>query len=254
MRIVYSSIQFELTRRCNQSCDHCCRGKSQSVDLSKEVVDAFFDKNDIYSINDLKFSGGEPTLNGSMLEYIVDKIIEKNIPVYHFALSINGLSYSEELVNGLNKLNEYCKQFDTSDLKFERYGFLFISQSQYHRKACDEVIEKLKELPYFLPPNGVNYIESDNLLPYGNAYKNNLTSNIPNIEEVTDYDSTVKIVEYEGEEFIVFKHQYISSNGYVLTDGCISYDMMDKYHIGNVLEKSMIEMFDKKAKIKNKKQ
>lgn len=39
-----------------------------------------------------------------MLEYIVNKIIEKEIIVEIFILSINGLSYSEELIRGLNKL------------------------------------------------------------------------------------------------------------------------------------------------------
>lgn len=42
-----------------------------------------------------------------MLEYIVDKIIKKEIIVNMFMFGINGLSYSEELVNGLNKLKDY---------------------------------------------------------------------------------------------------------------------------------------------------
>ena len=41
----------------------------------------FSKKNDIYYIGTLLFSGGEPTLNGEMLEYTVDKIIEKEIMI-----------------------------------------------------------------------------------------------------------------------------------------------------------------------------
>ena len=52
----------------------------------------FLKKNDIYYISNLLFSGGEQTLNGRILEYIVDKIIEKEIIVNMFMLSINGLS------------------------------------------------------------------------------------------------------------------------------------------------------------------
>lgn len=151
-----SSIQFELTRRCNQSCMHCCRGESQKIDLTKEVVDAFFDKNDIYSICDLKFSGGEPTLNGEMLEYIVDKIIEKGIIVYWFTLSINGLSYNESFKRGLIKLNEYCKKLDNK--KRDAYGMLMVSQTQYHKSAEKDILTKFKDLPFFIKPIGITYI------------------------------------------------------------------------------------------------
>lgn len=106
MKIYYEDLQFELTRKCNQECAHCCRGESQDLDLTKDIVDAFFDNN-VVSINRLLFSGGEPTLNGEMLNYIVDKIIEKGINVDMFTLSTNGLSYSESFINGLNKLYGY---------------------------------------------------------------------------------------------------------------------------------------------------
>lgn len=248
MKIIYNSIQFELTRRCNQECKHCLRGKSQDVDISKEVIDAFFDNNDIYEITNLFFSGGEPTLNGEMLEYIVDKIIEKNIIVLHFVLSINGLSYSEDLVNGLKKLNDYCRKISPYKRKYSRYGTLFISQSQYHKPACESVMKKLDDLPFFIRPVGIDYIESDNLLPYGNAYENHLTKNKPDIKYVTNYEETVKEKEYEGEKYLVIDCCYISSNGNVLKDGCISYEMMDEYMIGNVLDKTIEQMYTQDIK------
>ena len=149
MKIYYSRLQIELTRRCNQSCAHCCRGEAQNVDLTKEIIDALFEKNDIYYIGTLLFSGGEPTLNGEMLEYTVDKIIEKEIMIDRFLFGINGLSYSEAFVNGLNKLQNYIL------LKSERprrqAGILMVSQDQFHQKADPKVIEKLQSLSYFSP-------------------------------------------------------------------------------------------------------
>jgi len=93
------------------------------------------------------FSGGEPTLNGEILEYTVDKIIEKEIMIDRFLFGINDLSYSEAFVNGLNKLQNYIL------LKSERprrqAGILMVSQDQFHQEADPKVIEKLQSLSYF---------------------------------------------------------------------------------------------------------
>ena len=239
MKLYYSRLQFELTRRCNQSCAHCCRGESQNVDISKEIIDDFFEKNDIYSIDTLLFSGGEPTLNGKMLEYIVDKIIEKEIAVGMFMLSINGLSYSKELVSGLNKLKDYI--FLKSNRKVCCPGLLMVSQDQFHKEANNEVIEKLKHLSYFSPIDKLE-IREENILPYGRAYENRLSKQQPDLSELINYQKNYKIKKYEGSTYLVINYQYISANGNIVNDGCQSYDLMDEYALGNV-KKQCIEEF-----------
>ena len=42
MEYVFHCLTFEVTRRCNLVCKHCMRGKAQNIDLSKEMVDDFF--------------------------------------------------------------------------------------------------------------------------------------------------------------------------------------------------------------------
>lgn len=242
MKLYYSQLQFELTRRCNQSCAHCCRGESQNVDISKEIIDDFFEKNDIYSIDTLLFSGGEPTLNGKMLEYIVDKIIEKEITVDMFMLGINGLSYNEELVRGLNKLRDYIiKRSERT-----RYcpGLLIVSQDQFHKEAANEVIEKLEHLSYFSPIDKHEMREED-ILPYGRAYENGLSKQQPDLSELINYQKNYKIKEYEGYTYLIIKYQYISANGNVINDGCQSYDLMDEYALGNVQKQYIEEIYIK---------
>lgn len=240
MKLHYSRLQFELTRRCNQECIHCCRGESQNLDLTKEIVDEFFEKNDIYYINTLLFSGGEPTLNGKMLEYIVDKLIEKGIKVGTFMLSINGLSYSEEMIQGLNKLKDYIIAISESERRCP--GFLMVSQDQFHKDADPEVIKRLSELSY-LSPVKKTISSIDSILPYGRAYTNNLSNQKPDLENLTNHQKNYKIEEYEGETYLIISYQYIAANGNVINAGCQSYDLMDQYALGNIREQKIEEIY-----------
>lgn len=242
MKLYYSRLQIELTRRCNQSCAHCCRGESQDIDLTKEIVDEFFEKNDIYYIGTLLFSGGEPSLNGKTLEYIIDKIIENEITVDMFMLSINGSFYSDELVNGLNKLRDYIL------LKSERKrycpGLLMVTQDQFHKEANHKVVEKLQKLSYFSPIHK-HIIEEENILPYGRALVNGLSKEQPDLNELIDYQKNYSIKEYEGDTYLAISYQYISANGNVINDGCQSYDLMDEYALGNIQNQSIEEIYTK---------
>ncbi len=242
MKLYYSRLQIELTRRCNQSCAHCCRGESQNIDLTKEIVDEYFEKNEIYYIGTLLFSGGDPTLNGKILEYIVDKIIEKEIIVDMFMFGINGLSYSDELVNGLNKLRDYIL------LKSEKQrhwpGVLMVSQDQFHKEANPEVVEKLQRLTYFSPINK-HIMKEENILPYGRALENGLSKQQPDLNKLIDYQKNYRIREYKGDTYLVISYQYISANGNIINDGCQSYDLMDEYALGNVQNQCIEEIYTK---------
>lgn len=244
MKLFYSRLQFELTRRCNQKCAHCCRGDAQDIDLTKDIVDDFFEKNDIYYIGTLLFSGGEPTLNGEMLEYIVDKIIEKDITVEMFMLSINGLLYSEALVRGLNKLRDYI--ISKSDRKVYCPGLLMISQDQFHQDASKEVVDKLSKLSYFSPIDK-HVIKEEDLLPFGRAYTNGLSKMEPDLSELINYQKNYKVKEYEGVTYLVIEYQYIGANGNVINDACETYSLMDEYSLGNVKEQSIEEIYIKES-------
>lgn len=240
MKIYYSTLQIELTRRCNQECAHCCRGNSQDVDLTKKTIDNFFEKNEIAHIGTLQFSGGEPTLNGKMLDYFVDKIIENNIEVDRFIFGINGLSYSEELIQGLNKLSDHI--ISKSSRKKKCPGWLIVSQDQFHKEANPEVVEKLSKLPY-LSPIEKTITKERNILPYGRAYQNNLSIQEPTIDNLINYQKNYRINEYLGEEYLVISYQYIAANGNVINSGLESYELMDEYALGNINELKIEDIY-----------
>ena len=240
MEIQYSKLQIEITRLCNQACKFCCRGKAQNVHQSKDNIDALFDNNDIKSIDTLMFSGGEPTLNGILVDYIADKIIKQEIPVDRFISSINGLSYSEDLVRGFTKLKDYIIQ--TSDYERLCPGILMITQDQFHAEANPKVVEKLSNLSYFSPILKIE-VPKENILPYGYATINHLTDAIPDLSELTDYQKNYDIVTENGKTYLYIEYQYISSNGNVVNDGCQTYELMDQYALGNVKNQKLEDIY-----------
>ena len=240
MEICYNNLQIEPTRRCNGICAHCCRGDEQKIDLTEEIIDIFFSKNPIYSISRLMFSGGDPPLNGHMVDYTIDRIIEYKIPVDMFMLSINGLNYSSDLVIGLTKLRDYI--LSISERKVYVPGLLFISQSQYHKEADPKVIEKLSNLSFFSKPHK-DIIRPEDLLPYGRAYENGLSKQSQDLTELTNYQKNFKVKNYKGKDYLIIEYQYLSANGNVVNDGCQSYDLMDKYALGNVKDETIESMY-----------
>ena len=74
-----SFLAIEITRRCNLNCLFCGKGKSQNLDITKEIIDKTLDEMDGVYINNLRISGGEPTLAPDIICCLFDKIIEKHI-------------------------------------------------------------------------------------------------------------------------------------------------------------------------------
>lgn len=83
---------IEVTRKCNLQCEHCLRGCAQNKDMSKEIIDKFFNalrKNDVDSIN-ITFTGGEPTLNLPIVNYTIEKLKQGNVSLNYFYIATNG--------------------------------------------------------------------------------------------------------------------------------------------------------------------
>ncbi len=245
MEIIYKELGIELTRRCNEKCEHCLRGPAENIDLSKEVIDSLFDNNNIRLIENLLLSGGEPTMNGEALSYLVDKIIEKRVVVGTYRVIINGTYYDERFGNAIRRLHEYIDRIGWNKkynvMHADNFGRIGISQDQYHKKASKEVIDRLLELPSKVIVLN-DKVSSNNLLPYGRALDNDLSSNEPNTSKLTDIDGSYIMMKY-GRGGIQINRHYICANGNVCLDPNYPFEILDKYRIGNVLESSIIEMY-----------
>ncbi len=250
MEIIYHELGIELTRRCNEKCEHCLRGDAIDTDLSKEVIDALFDNNNIRLIENLLLSGGEPTMNSEALLYLVNKIIERRVVVGTYRVIINGTYYDDKFGIAIKRLHEYIELVGWNKkyniLNANSFGRIGISQDQYHKKAKEEVLDKLQDLPSKIIILDDKY-NSERLLPYGRALSNDLSSNIPDISNLVDIDGTYVINKY-GSEGIQINKQYICANGNVCLDPNYPFHILDEYRIGNVLDSPIIEMYGLKEK------
>lgn len=248
MKLIYRDLSFELTRRCDQECIHCNRGPSQNIDMTYEVVDAFFDNNDIVKIKTIEFTGGDPTLNGEMLNYIVDKIIEKGIIVESFSATIDGRHFSEPFALGLFKLNEYCRGFDPEHKYYQ--GELRVSNDQYHEPYDPEILKKYGFLTCFYYPHTVpQKLHKKDILPYGNAYFNRLSNQRITISNLLAFESYFQTFEMDDEEYMELRYQYLSANGNVVCNKNLSYQFIDVYSIGNVKDSTIKHMYIDDPKI-----
>lgn len=103
-KLTFEHLTIETTRRCNMSCAHCLRGDAQNVDIEYKRIDDLLDQTQV--IGHLDITGGEPTLNLDALEYILNGLCKRGIPLLEFGLNTNGLIYSERFV----KIVKWCKQ------------------------------------------------------------------------------------------------------------------------------------------------
>lgn len=248
MKLYFRNLQFEVTRRCGQDCKHCCRGTSQNIDLTKTTVDSFFDNNEIQGIQRLLFSGGEPTLNAKIIDYIVDKIIQKKIEVKVFDLTINGTVYSETLVKALRKLNTYIESLDQGkgrthiNMNMKRRGTLLFSNTEFHPDLNPQIIKQYSKEIFFAPPRPQKEKLSQ-ILPWGRALENKIATEPQDIAKEMNVRKNFEIKNYKGENYLLFDFQYLCANGNVASSGCVSYDMMDKFHLGNVEANTIENMY-----------
>ena len=104
-KILYRHAILEITRRCQLKCAHCLRGDAQNLDMSEEIIDAFLEQT--AGIERLFFTGGEPTLAVDKMRYVLDQMIDRNIPLYAMEYFTNGVEFPENIEDFLIRAHEY---------------------------------------------------------------------------------------------------------------------------------------------------
>lgn len=245
MKYSLGNLTIEVTRKCNINCKHCMRGDAQNIQITEEIIDQVFDSNNIVSIDNLLFSGGEPTLNEDIIVYIIDKIIESNMDVRKVSIVTNGAFYSERIVEAFKKFNNYRNErvireikekyqeddFSVRKLIFENsngHVVIAFSNDQFHgdmRDVINEYYNNASEFKYVFKGN----IKDENLYKTGRS--NEGKEFVYSIEPLRYYES--------NDEYFIADYIYVTALGYYESNGNGSYVDMDKLNMGSVFEKSV---------------
>ena len=217
-------LSFEVTRRCNLNCKHCMRGNSQDLDMSEEIVKRTLDSiPELYYIN---FTGGEPSLNTKLIEFIIDELKRRAIKVYGFDVVSNVVDTNNinNLIRILSNFKTYCfdDRVDTSRLA--------ISIDEYHKfmelptQKCNFTLCYKKELEEVL-----NLGRAKDL----NCKKTSKDANFINV-----------IRQYGTDTIMLGNSIVVSANGDVRLSVDYEYSSTDDV-IGNVLENSLGDIISK---------
>ena len=106
------NLVLEIGRNCNLNCPHCLRGKAETLEMTKEMIDKIFEN--ISYVRSLTITGGEPFLYPDTMQYIANTIEKRKIGLGDFFIATNGTVKSEKALlavirlYGLSDEKDYC--------------------------------------------------------------------------------------------------------------------------------------------------
>lgn len=270
VNLAYDTLMFEVTRQCNLKCEHCFRGDMQNVIMTKKIIDKALDQ--IWYVEHIDITGGEPFLAPEIIEYLANSIIKRNLRFMSFTMVVNGTIFGEKAIRSINAINKiatylfedlYPKAYKQNNQKYsfekesakEMPVSISISTDQFHnndvekallfyRKYAnkyvdvkeqdawehtleDGTIETMQEHRSVMNERGLSWVDSEGRAEeYHIGYKKNSCEHCANIcHRINMVDGVVKCLTQ------------ISANGNVSFGGQLSFENIDKFSMGNILEK-----------------
>lgn len=229
-KIYCESLIIEVGRMCNLCCSHCLRGEREDKTVDTKLVKKFL-KKEVADIEEIVFTGGEPTLYEKEIIQIVDFIIKQEIPCRGFYIASNGLIKAPKLMAKLVEFYAYtlCYSYSRED----NYSKFELSNDEFHESVPDENKRFFQAFAFY---SERTYMAQDAAwIPEGRAFWSGLKGGrLVNKEKafyVDDYDDDVLRVEM----------LYFNAEGYLLPDCDYSYETqreMEPFAYGSIpLEK-----------------
>lgn len=218
---IYTLI-VEITRRCNMCCEHCLRGDSQNVDIKDYMIEKFIKSNNITSISNVTFTGGEPFLNLKGINDFLDICEKYNVSIMDFYIATNGKTFSNEVLTTLLRLYTYCDDNEMS--------CLHISNDQFHtnERQEQEIIDKLSVFKFTKIKDELDY---KYVIAEGRGVEvAELNGTIDNARIIT----TQKVIK--DEEELNDGTVYLNANGLVLNKCDLSYKRQKEEYLFDIFD------------------
>lgn len=202
------SLLIEVTRKCNMACNHCLRGEQENKDVSYMDIGLLLDQ--LTYIGQVTFTGGEPSLNVSAIEFFLTEVKRRDIRIGFFYIATNGKKISVDFVMVCLKLYSYCDEKDMCTVH--------VSNDIYHQNEGSYNTELLDGLSFFRR----KYEEEGKylngyLINEGNALLNgigtrNLRNTLKDIKTREDFQNTEIYLNCNGEIVVGCDWSYESQN------------------------------------------
>lgn len=266
-KITFARLDLELTRRCNLTCRHCYNGAVQDVDITRAMIDRLL--NQTAEIGQLLIKGGETLLNVPMLEYLLNQIIARKIPVHYFGMVTNGTVQSVAACKAINRIACYIARsrhrntYPAIDRAGNRQcAVVTVSNDRWHKECNyagydpDTTVKLLK--CYANSSVYVNCHEdaqaergeiallrsNENLGLCGRAADNKLTA----FHYMYSFQYHRITVLEDRREILCGIH--IAANGNIgVTSHCVSYDDFDRTTAGNLADMTVWQAVERWNKL-----
>lgn len=250
MEFILESLALETTRKCNLKCGHCMRGPSQNIDLTNEIIDTFFNNNDIKRISNIIFSGGEPTLNPEVIVYTINKIITENINVCNIAMVTNGQIFNKEIVDAFNRFNEYRnirvkEKIIKSYSKLEFLEKLITDNTDNHARITFSTDRFHKEITNEIKKQYYEYAKGLEITEYSTKDEKIYKTGFSTIGQEFTYQLEKLDYYKERQYYTILNNIYITANGYLTSEGMGQYSDMDNINMGHVSDTTIREILYK---------
>lgn len=189
MELQIDRLIIESTRRCQLSCEHCCRGDSELLDMDMSVIRRFFDAAEITGIHSLTISGGEPSLRPVFITDLIAYLKWRRVCVDNFYIATNAVNISKEFIFAVMQLWYFCDDNEISSLEW--------SNDMYHEEYVDQDVKLLQAFGFSGPrcttEESKHYMHGRSLIAEGHAKDGGGRSLTPDSLDMDIYNDTMQI-------------------------------------------------------------
>lgn len=191
-KIYLGNMLVELCTDCNMNCQHCFLGSSKERTIIKEeFIDALVEN--VYGVDSLTLYGGEISLHPELVEMILKKFINKNIPINYVEFITNAKIKSEKLVEIFNWFRtnhavnpQKCNISISADKFHTSYSANFTEQTlqeniEWYNSKCDDLVRIKRDFPALVLSGNAKYLKKNDVQEYEYVVIENFEKNKSNM-------------------------------------------------------------------------